>query len=158
MVAYAPIVLFHGTTAEVSKSIVRRGLVEPWPGRGVAVTSWRWYARWAAQTACLVARRERGSDEREAVGLIVHLGPGGLEMHSSGALDFAPSWSVEHVPRRNIVSLERVSVRLPEPGSDDERGMLRAGFASRQPGRYAEQTREIVTGRRDSSGGRIRAT
>lgn len=136
--------LLHGTTANVEEEIREHGLVEPFPHRGVAVTSSRWYAELAAQLAGVRARHDRGGDEREAVGLIVHVDVTNLGGLYTGVLDFAPSWSLTEVGPEFISRLERITVALPEPGSKAERGALRSGFGSREPGRYAEPTRSIL--------------
>lgn len=132
--------LLHGTSATHRSSIELLGLVEPWEGRGVSATTARWYARLAAETACVYERAARRSDEDSADILLVAVDVDGLQGRGTGCLDLAPSVVVAEIPPERIIGLEVVTVVLPARGTWGERSLLRSGFASPGPGRRAERT------------------
>lgn len=133
--------LLHGTAAQHGPSIVVRGIVETFLGRGVLLTAQPGMAFGASWFAALGLHAE--SEEHRAIdtdGLICHVNVEGMDAVRVPA--GTPGWSLSHagdiyvvpsVPRWRIARFERIGFVLPEAGSVDERWALRMRAGRRIP-------------------------
>lgn len=138
------VLLWHGTTVDVERSIATVGLVEPFPGRGVHLTTnWR-YAIVAAESACIRARGDRATNhEVNGTALLVSVDVTSLEIYRS-LLDLIPSFIVPAASPGRIHEMRHVAVTLPAPGSREEWRALKAGFAAPERGSRAAQDLSLM--------------
>lgn len=106
------------------------------------MTTSRGYAlRFAALSACLRERAERGGDEDQADALLVRVDLSDMIIHRTMlGTDWAASFVLPSVPPERVLAVEVVTIRLPAVGSANEAGALNGCYASSAPAPSAEDT------------------